>query len=73
MYGDKFIFTANMACDENATEEEMDAIVDNFIKTIGADNRCLTESRGPARFREKIYIASRKNYDRLLDEGKVIF
>ena len=73
MYGDRFIFTANVSCDMEATEEEMDAVVDNFIKTIGADNRCLVEARGPAALREKLYVASRQNYDRLLAEGKVIF
>ncbi len=73
MYGDKMIFTAHIHAAQDATEEEMDAIVENFITGIGADNRVLAEVMGPARLREKVYIASRKNYDRLLDEGKVIF
>jgi len=72
MYGDKFIFTANLGCDPDATDEEMDAIVEEFINGIGADNRVLAETMGNAKLREKVYIASRKNFDRLAAEGKAI-
>ena len=73
LYGDKMIFTIHMSMDPDATEEEVDAWVEEFIKGPGADNRCLVEVReGPASLKEKIYIASRKNYDKLVEEGKAI-
>ncbi|MBR6802131.1 MAG: hypothetical protein IKM61_10365 [Eubacteriaceae bacterium] len=73
LYGDKMIFTIHMSMDPNATEEEVDAWVEEFIKGPGADNRCLVEVReGPASLKAKIYEASRKNYDRLVEEGKAI-
>ena len=40
---------------------------------MGADNRCLIDARNyPDGFREKLYEAGRKNYDRLVAEGKAI-
>lgn len=72
MYGHDMYFTANLTCDPDATEEEMDAIVDEFINGIGADNRVLAEVVGNQRLREKVYTASRKNFDRLVAEGKAI-
>ena len=71
-YGDKMIFTIHVELPMDATEEEMDKAVEEFITGPGADNRCLVSCMGPAALREKIYAASRKNYDRLLAEGKVI-
>ncbi len=73
LYGDKMIFTIHMSMDPNATEEEVDAWVEEFIKGPGADNRCLVEVReGPASLKPKLYEATRKNYDRLVEEGKAI-
>lgn len=72
-YGDKFLFTAHLTMDPNATEAEMDAAVEEFINTIGADNRCIVEIfGGPAALRNKVYVASRKNFDKLVAEGKAI-
>ncbi len=72
MYGDQFIFTANVSVAADATEEEIDRVVEEFINGIGSDNRCLVEAFGPPALKEKIYIASRKNFDRLVAEGKAI-
>ena len=43
------------------------------MATSGADNRILVDGRmmNPV-LRKKIYEASRKNYDRLVAEGKAI-
>ncbi|MBE6038580.1 MAG: hypothetical protein E7218_05175 [Anaerofustis stercorihominis] len=68
----KFVFTAHVELPMDATEEEMDKAVEEFINGIGKDNRCLIDVRGPEKLREKLYIASRKNYDKLVAEGKAI-
>ena len=68
----KFVFTAHINLPMDATEEEIDKAVEEFITGIGKDNRCLVDARGPECLKEKIYIASRKNYDRLVAEGKAI-
>ena len=73
MYGDRFIFTDGPKVGPDATEEEMDKAVAEFMATSGADNRILVDGRmmNPV-LRKKIYEASRKNYDRLVAEGKAI-
>ena len=72
MYGDKFIFTDSPKVAPDATEEELDAAVADFMQKSGADNRILLDVREP-RLRKKLYEATRKNYDRLVAEGKAIF
>ena len=74
LYGDKMIFTGHLHCPADATEAEQDAAVEKFFATIGADNRVLVEVNrdGPPGLRAKAYEASRRNYDRLKAEGKVI-
>ena len=73
LYGDKMLFTAHVNCPKDATEEEQDRIIKEFFDTMGADNRCLIDARNyPDGFREKLYEAGRKNYDRLVAEGKAI-
>ncbi len=73
LYGDKFIFTIHMSMDPDATEEEVDQWVQQFIEGPGKDNRCLVEVMGgPKDLKAKIYEASRKNFDRLVAEGKAI-
>ena len=42
------------------------------MQKSGADNRILLDVREP-RLRKKLYEATRKNYDRLVAEGKAIF
>jgi len=68
----QFVFTANIDLPMDATEEEMDAAVEEFITGIGADNRCFISVTGPAVLRDKLYAASRKNYDKLVAEGKAV-
>ena len=72
MYDHQMYFTANLSMEPDASEEEVDAVVEKFIKGIGADNRVLVEAMGPPSLKEKLYIASRKNFDRLVEEGKAI-
>ena len=73
MYGDQFIFTEQPNVAKDASDEEMDAAVAEFMNTIGSDNRILIDARMMSpRLRRKIYEASRKNFDRLVAEGKAI-
>ena len=71
MYGDKFIFTDGPKVGPDATEEEIDAAIADFMQKSGADNRILLDVRDP-RLRPKLYEATRRNYDRLVAEGKAI-
>lgn len=75
-YGDQMIFThciepADLPA--NYTHEDIDVAVEKFMAGIGADNRLLfsTHITDPY-LRRKLYEASRKNYDRLVAEGKAI-
>ena len=74
LYGDKMIFTGHISCPKDATPEEQDAIIARFFDTIGADNRVFVDPgfEFPEGFKEKIYSASRRNYDKLKAEGKVV-
>ena len=74
LYGDKMIFTGHMNCPPDASEAEQDRIIKEFFDTIGADNRVYIDPGRdlPEGFREKVYEASRRNYDRLVAEGKAI-
>jgi len=74
MYGDKLIFTDGPKVAPDASEEEMDAAVADFMKKSGADNRVLVDmgKDGGPKLRAKLYEASRRNYDRLVAEGKAI-
>lgn len=70
-YGDRFIFTDGPVVTPQSTEEELDAAVADFMQKSGADNRVIVESRDP-RLRARLYEATRRNYDRLVAEGKAI-
>ena len=72
MYGDRFIFTDGPKFTPDMTEAEKDAAIADFFTKSGADNRILLELRDPT-LKAKVYEAGRRNYDRLLAEGKVIF
>ena len=74
LYGDKLLFTGHINCPPDTPEEEQDRIIREFFDTIGEDNRVFVEPNRdcPQGFREKIYEASRRNYDRLKAEGRVI-
>ncbi|MBR4395769.1 MAG: hypothetical protein IK026_01545 [Eubacteriaceae bacterium] len=74
-YGDRFIFTSGpVGLTPNSTEKEVDEAVEDFFAHEGADNRilCSPPMGAPASLKEKLYIAGRKNYDRLVAEGKAI-
>lgn len=71
-YGDKFIFTHGPTVAPDASEAELDAAVADFMATCGSDNRIICDwGQNPA-LRRKLYEASRKNFDRLVSEGKAI-
>ena len=70
-YGEQFIFTHGPQLSPEASEEEIDKAVAEFMATIGSDNRVLCEAREPA-VRRKIYEASRKNFDRMVEDGTAI-
>ncbi len=70
-YGDRFIFTHSPQVAPDATEEEKEKAIAEFMAGIGADNRLLCDTRDPY-IRKRIYEESRKNFDRLVAEGKAI-
>ena len=71
MYGDKMVFTHEVNLAADASDEEVDAAVAKFMEDFGYDNRGYNGTRDE-RFRKKLYEASRKNYDRLVAEGKAV-
>ena len=71
MYPGKFIFTHTTDVDNDASDEEIDKAVAKFMDEFGYDNRGYFGGTNE-RFRKKLYEASRKNYDRLVAEGKAI-
>lgn len=73
LYGDKMIFTDVIPCTPDASEEEENAAIAEFFSKIGSDNRVLVDvSACSPGIRAKVYEASRKNYDRLVSQGKAI-
>ena len=74
MYGDKMLFTGHIQISKDASEEEQDRVIKEFFETMGADNRCFVDVgfEIPDGFKNKVYEASRRNYDRLVAEGKAI-
>lgn len=71
MYGDRFIFTDGPVFTPEMDEAAKDAEIARFFTRSGADNRILVELREPA-LRAKVYEASRRNFDRLVAEGKAV-
>ena len=73
MHGDKMVFTHGMFLPENASQQEIDEAVERFMADIGEDNRLLySDSSTDPRIRRAMYIASRKNFDRLVAEGRAV-
>ena len=71
MYPGDFVFTHQMNERPDATDEEIEKAVEKFMEEFGYDNRGYYGGRDE-RYRRKLYEASRKNYDRLVAEGKAI-
>ena len=71
MYGDKLLFTHEIELDPNADEFEVRAAVQKFMEEFGYDNRGFNGMRD-LRFNRELYIASRKNFDRMVEEGTAI-
>ena len=73
MYGDRMIFTHGMFLPDTASDQEIDEAVEKFMADIGEDNRLFySDQSSDPRIRRAIYVASRKNYDRLVAEGRAI-
>ena len=70
-YPGKFVFTHSIDVPDDASDEEIDAAVAKFMEEFGYDNRGFYGGFDP-RYRRKVYEASRKNYDRLVAEGKAV-
>lgn len=71
LYPDSLVFTHQIDERPDASDEEIDAAVAKFMEEFGYDNRGFYGGFDP-RYRRKIYEASRKNYDRLVAEGKAV-
>ncbi len=73
MYGDQMIFTHGLYLPETASDQEIEESVARFMADIGEDNRLFySDSSTDPRVRRAMYIASRKNFDRLVAEGRAI-
>ena len=72
-YGDQLIFTFDVPLTKTSTNADVDRILDQLFADMGADNRVLINCHVEnAYFREQLYARSRRNYDRLVAEGKAI-
>ncbi len=71
MYPDSLVFTHQIDERPDASDEEIDAAVAKFMEEFGYDNRGFYGGFDP-RYRRKVYEASRRNYDRLVAEGKAV-
>ena len=73
MYGDRMIFTHGLDLPESASETEIEEAVTAFMADIGADNRLFySDAVADPRVRRAMYVASRKNFDRLVAEGRAV-
>ena len=70
-YPNSLVFTHQIDERPDASDEEIDAAVAKFMEEFGYDNRGFYGGFDP-RYRRKVYEASRKNYDRLVAEGKAV-
>ena len=71
MYPGKFVFTHEIAEKPDASDEEIGQSVAQFMEEFGYDNRGYYGGFDN-RYRRKLYEASRRNYDRLVAEGRAI-
>ena len=71
LYPDSMVFIHQIDERPDASDEEIDAAVAKFMEEFGYDNRGFYGGFDP-RYRRKVYEASRKNYDRLVAEGKAV-
>jgi hypothetical protein len=75
LYGDKFIFTDGPKIKPDMTEAQVDAAIADFMAKSGNDNRIILDAGMAPKdinVRAKLYEATRRNYDRLVAEGKAI-
>ena len=67
----KFLFTHELPVKPDASEDDINAAVKKFMEEFGYDNRGFNRTRVPA-FNKALYMASRKNFDRMVEEGTAI-
>ena len=72
-YGDQMVFTHGLYLPKNAKDAEIRAAAESFVSGIGADNRVFYNDQYiDPRAHRLIYELSRKQFDRLVAEGKAI-
>ena len=71
-YGDQLIFSHNIDLPADCSDEELNAAVDKFVQEFGFDNRVIYYGPVTPRLQRALYEASRRNFDRLVAEGKAI-
>ena len=67
----KFLFTHELPVKPDASEDDINAAVKKFMEEFGYDNRGFNRTRHAA-FNRALYMASRKNFDRMVEEGTAI-
>lgn len=70
-YGDRMLFTYELDLGRDPDDDTVKAAVKGFMEDFGYDNRGFDRSRS-AKFSRELYRASRKNFDRLVEEGKAV-
>ena len=71
MYGDGLLFTHELDLGKDPDDDTIKAAVNKFMEEFGYDNRGFDRSRN-VKFSRELYRASRKNFDRLVEEGKAV-
>ena len=72
-YGNQMIFSHSIDLPADCSEEDLAAAVEQFMTGIGADNRVFfSGGTDNPRLQRAVYEASRRNFDRLVAEGKAI-
>ena len=74
MYKDTgFIFSHAIDLPEGTDEAEVKAAVKQYMEDFGYDNRCFNITRTCMQaFNRELYIQSRKNFDKMVEEGTAI-
>lgn len=73
MYGDQMVFCHAIELPQDCSDEELTDAVAKFMEEFGYDNRGFCAGNvADKRLHKAIYEASRRNYDRLVAEGKAI-
>ena len=71
-YGDKMIFAHEMSLKPDDDDATIKAAAEKFVSEFGYDNRAYNFTRLNEKFNRELYIQSRKNFDRMVEEGTAI-